>query len=371
MEIRRGEHFSLGQTWGIDEMNDRALQPIFLFTRPPDFQRTWPFLELRLRERLGALGKLRVLQLEPDQCLSEKINPGDVTGLVWFGGQITRKCLDAMPFLRMIGCNTDNTGRGLPFPELVDRRIPVIDTTRAWAPSVAEMALCLALGALRRVPQWHSRLAAGEKGFAYEFQQFCDDPDFVSGELGTKRVGVVGLGQIGSRVAKWCSALGSRVESYDPFLSVSDAKLMDVSLVGIDRLVDTAEVLFVTVPPTPTAFNLLNRERIGRLKIGTLLVVATRAHAIDMIALRERIVANELAGAFDVYDVEPLPFTDALRNRPNVVHTPHIAGRTIDANHRTAELIATDFERILKGETPAHELTENAVSARLATSLPD
>ncbi len=82
------------------------------------------------------------------------------------------------------------------------------------------------------------------------------------------------------------------------------------------------------------------------------MVAVTRAHAIDMAALRERIVANELAGAFDVYDVEPLPVEDPLRGRVNVVHTPHIAGRTRDANWRGAEVIADDFARLLRGEAP-------------------
>ncbi|MEJ7664498.1 MAG: NAD(P)-dependent oxidoreductase [Hymenobacter sp.] len=68
-----------------------------------------------------------------------------------------------------------------------------------------------------------------------------------------------------------------------------------------------------------------------------------------MVALRQRVLADELALALDVYDVEPLPPDDPLRGRPNVVHTPHIAGRTRDANLRTADLIADDFARVLAG----------------------
>jgi phosphoglycerate dehydrogenase-like enzyme len=90
----------------------------------------------------------------------------------------------------------------------------------------------------------------------------------------------------------------------------------------------------------------------------------TRAHAIDMVALRERILADELAGAFDVYDIEPLPPDDLLRGRPNVVHTPHIAGRTRDANLRVADVIADDFARILRGEPPRAALTPEAMRVR-------
>ena len=83
-----------------------------------------------------------------------------------------------------------------------------------------------------------------------------------------------------------------------------------------------------------------------------------------MAALRERILMDELAGAFDVYDVEPLPPDDPLRGRANVVHTPHIAGRTRDANLRVADVIADDFARILRGEAPQAALTPAAMRVR-------
>src|SRR5262249_61639001 len=124
---------------------------------------------------------------------------------------------------------------------------------------------------------------------------------------------------------------------------------------------------FVLVPPTPSAKHLLNRVRIGRLRKGALVVAVTRAHAIDMAALRERILADELAGAFDVYDVEPLPPDDPLRGRANVVHTPHIAGRTRDANLRVADLIADDFARILRAEPPHAQLTREAIRVRVGS----
>jgi D-3-phosphoglycerate dehydrogenase len=232
----------------------------------------------------------------------------------------------------------------------------------------------LALAALRRVPQWHAELTSGSPSWEYEAQQYCDATGFANGELGAKRVGVVGLGQIGGRVARWCVALGAdaatgpdlagAVLGYDPFLPPAVAERWGVQPVTIDELVDQSEVVFVTVPPTPSAKHLLNRERIQRLGKGTLVVVVTRAHAVEMSALRERILADELCGAFDVYDVEPLPVDDPLRGRPNVVHTPHIAGRTREANLRTADLLVDDFARILRGEAPLNRLSPEAIAAR-------
>ena len=194
--------------------------------------------------------------------------------------------------------------------------------------------------------------------------QFCDDPDFVNGDLGTKNVGVIGLGQIGRKIAQWCRVFGATVTGFDPYVSDELLREWDVQRADMDTLADSSDIVFVAVPPTPSARHLLNRERIYHLRKGSLVVVITRAHAVDMEALRERIVKDELAGAFDVYDTEPVPVDDELRNRDNVVHTPHIAGRTEDSNLRVADMTVDDFVRVLKGETPIGALTPKAVEVR-------
>jgi len=351
--------------------------PRFLLVRSPDLELIWPFVHDRLLQRLGSFGDTTVLELARGEPVSAHTDLSDVDGITLFGGQLTDACVERAPHLKVVGCNTDNTGSGVPMEALDAAAVPVIDTTRAWGQSVAETALGLALSSLRRIPQWHAQLAQGMRSFEYEAQQYCDATGFSSGELGTKRVGVIGLGQIGGRVARWCAALGTdattgpdlagSVLGYDPYLPEGVAERWGVRRVEMDELVDQSEVVFVTVPPTPTAKHLLSRERIGRLRPGALVVVVTRAYAVDMEALRERVLADELAGAFDVYDVEPLPENDPLRGRANVVHTPHIAGRTRDANLRTADIIADDFTRVLRGERPHNALTHAAINVRLGS----
>lgn len=347
------------------------MQPVFLFSRSPNLERSWPFVPERLVEQLSKMGEVRVLNGNKNLPLEAQIDVHDVTGIIEMGGSsIGTTTLDAMPMLQMIGGVFDNAAYDLPVTELALRDIPIIDATRAWGQSVAEIALCLALNGLRRVAHWHHRMASGELTFEYAYGQFCDDPDFVNGDLGTKRVGVIGLGAIGGRVARWCTALGSTVYGYDPYLPQTAFDRMGVQPCSIEELADLAEVVFVTVPPTPSAKHLLSAPLIQRLRKGALIVVVTRAHGVDMAALRERILKNELAGAFDVYDVEPLPLDDPLRGRPNVVHTPHIAGRTKDANLRVADIIAADFARILRGETPESRLNLRAISVRTGIDYP-
>ncbi|MGA1196315.1 MAG: NAD(P)-dependent oxidoreductase [Candidatus Latescibacterota bacterium] len=336
-----------------------------LFARNSQLERSWPFLAEALIARLNAIGEVRVVNVERDTLLSEATDLSGVVGVAHFGGMLGDVCVRKAPQLKAVGGVLDIGGhRRLPVDVLFERDIAIVDATRAWAPSVAECTLTLALNALRMIPQWHKRMAAGERLWHFEYAQFCDNPNFVNGTLGAKTVGVMGLGQIGGRVALWCRALGSRVLGYDPFISKEKLDELGVEPVEMDELVEACDVVFVTIPPTPSAEKILSRERIGRLKKGALVVVTTRAHAVDMAALRERILANELAGAFDVYDVEPLPVDDLLRNRLNVVHTPHIAGRTRDANVMVADVIAEDFERILKGDMPHFRLSKEAIAVR-------
>lgn len=344
-------------------MSDRIL-----LARSQNLERIWPFVPQRLQDRLE--GRLEVVHVESGEPVGERIDLTGVAAIALFGGKLTDACVTAAPALRIVGGVFDNHGGGLPVEALQKAGISIVDATRAWAPSVAECTLALALCALRGIPQWHCRLASGEQLWDFEYQQFCDKPGFVNGTLGSKRVGVIGLGQIGSRVARWSREMGAKVAAYDPFAPEARFSDIDVDQTDMDSLVAASEVVFVTVPPTPSAKHILSAERIRRLQKGALVVITTRAHAVDMDALRDRVVADELAVALDVYDKEPMPDDDVLRGRDNVVHLPHIAGRTRDANVLVADLIADDFERVLKGEAPQNALTPEAMAVRRGEGLP-
>ncbi|MXZ01202.1 hypothetical protein F4Y93_11355 [Candidatus Poribacteria bacterium] len=350
-------------------------RPEFVFTRHPNLEVSWPFVHEQMVHRLEKLGITLVLNTHSRDPIHEQVDLSETVGISHFGGNLTEACIAAAPKLRVLGAMTDNSGHGIPYKVLQERGIPVIESTRAWSQSVAECAFGLALSSLRRTAQWHLKMANGEKLWDWEnpiwgnnklpvAHQFCDDPDFVNGDLGTKRIGVIGLGQIGGKIAKWCRVFGATVTGYDPFVPDARFQEWDVQRVDMDTLADSSDIVFVAVPPTPSARHLLNRERIYHLQKGSLVVIITRAHAVDMEALRERIVNDELAGAFDVYDIEPVHVDDELRNRDNVVHTPHIAGRTKDANLRVADMTIDDFERVLRGETPIGALTPKAVEVR-------
>ena len=176
----------------------------FLFTRHPGLEGSWPFVHEQMVKRLEELGVTLVLNTTSKDPLHKQVDLSEVIGLSHWGGSLTEECIDNAPKLKVLGTMTDNTGHGIPYAKLQERGIPVIESTRAWSQSVAECAFGLALSSLRRTAQWHMQMAQGEKlwnwtdpiwgpGKVPVAHQFCDDPDFVNGDLGTKQVGVMGL----------------------------------------------------------------------------------------------------------------------------------------------------------------------------------
>jgi phosphoglycerate dehydrogenase-like enzyme len=334
-------------------------RPVVLLTDDGQLTDTWPFVRERFERRLAEVFEVHYADVRERSLADREL--ADVQAIAWFGGELTTDVVAQAPNLRMVGGIVDGL-RPPAWPELAARGIPFVDVTRAWAPSVAECALALALGALRRIPQHHRELAEGRE--TWLGVQFTDDPAFVNGDLGTKQVGVVGMGQIGGRIAGWCTALGSSVQGYDPYAPAERFATTGARRVDLDDLCAAAEVLFVAVPPTPSAIGMIDADLVASLAPGTIVVTISRAAAIDCDALRRRVLDGSLAWAADVFDVEPLPPDDPLRGRANVVHVPHIAGRTRDTNHRVADLLAEDVLAVFAGREPACVLTESAATLR-------
>ena len=321
----------------------------------------WPFTRERLEANLRGHATLTYID-------TRTTSPADAdwenaAAALTFGSDPTPAMIDRAAKLKVVAGVFD-AYTPTCYESLQARDIPLIDATSAWGPSVAEIGLALTLCGLRRICHWHHRLATRTFDWTFPFTQFCDDPDFVNGDLGTKRVGVVGLGQIGGRMAKWASMMGAEVFAYDPF--AGDARFAECGArqLSLEETVDQAEVFMQCLPPLPNAERLVNAALVKRLQRGTLVVTVTRTWGIDVDALRARVLADELAWATDVYDVEPLPDNDPLRGRANVVHLPHIAGRTRDANFRVADILAAGVFDAIAGREPKFRLQPQTAAMR-------
>ncbi|MDQ1514079.1 MAG: D-3-phosphoglycerate dehydrogenase / 2-oxoglutarate reductase [Microbacteriaceae bacterium] len=248
-----------------------------------------------------------------DQLL--RLVPGCVG---WLAGvePIGARVLAAAADLRIIsrnGTGVDNIDLGAA----AEAGVVVARAAGANAQGVAELAITLALAALRDVPRSAEALRAG---------RWSRRP---GRELAELRVGVVGLGAVGRRVAALFAALGSSVAGYDPFVEVPD-----VPALPLDELFAQSDVISLHVPPLPSGPIVTARE-LATVPVGAVLVNTARAALVDDAAVLAALETGRLGGyAVDAFDTEP-PEPSALLAHPAVLATPHLGGYT-DASVRRA-----------------------------------
>lgn len=312
------------------------------------------------------MSKLKVLVTDPvDEAFIEKVKPHvdlevslklseeellervkDIDVLVVRSRtKVTRRVIEAAPRLRAIiraGVGVDN----IDMEAARERSIVVVNTPHEPATSVAELTMSLALCLARKVPMLDRAMKSGR---------------WLKGEVGVelrgKVMGIVGLGSVGSEVARLAKAFGMRVVAYDPYVSSDHAKQLGVELLSLDEVLSLADFLSIHVPLTPETKRMIGREEIKKMKDGAFIINTSRGEVVDEEALYEALKAGKLAGAgLDVYSKEPPPPDHPLIKLDNVVCTPHVGASTVEAQLRIAMAMAEDLIRIARGEEPVNRV---------------
>lgn len=204
--------------------------------------------------------------------------------------------------------------------------ILVVNAPTANIISATEHTFAMLLALARNVPSADQSMKAGE----------WDRKRFLGLELNGRTMGVIGLGRIGQAVALRARAFGMKLVAYDPFLDAAVARRHEIELLAVDEVIERADVLTLHVPLTPDTRNILNAERIRRLKQGAIVVNCARGGVLDEAALLEGLESGRIAGAaMDVFATEPV-VDSKLAIHPRVVATPHIGAQTREAQERVA-----------------------------------
>jgi phosphoglycerate dehydrogenase-like enzyme len=328
-----------------------------------EFDAVWPFAVEAFCDAWTSPDRLRLARVGPDddRLLGQVFDPDvarSISRLAVFGVPNGHDCWTRFPRLEAVRVGdiaaADEAGLRARGVEVVAH-----PDESYWAASVAEFALALTLASLRSLAHWHGQLTtaperwrtpgggAGQPGHAVAGLQCIDDLRFVNGTLRGKRVGIVGLGNIGSRFGQFAAALGADVAAWDPFAADTAFVLAGVRRsADLAELLSGAEVVAPMLPLTAATEGLVGPDLVGRIPTGSLLVLVTRAAVCDVAAVRNRVLAGELALAADVFDREPLSPDDPLLGLAHVVHTPHVAGRTRDANVSWGRQLALGFASV-------------------------
>ncbi len=222
--------------------------------------------------------------------------------------------------------------------------IVVVNAPASNNVAVAELTIGLLLSLARQIPQAHGSMQLGK----------WERSKFMGWEVRGKMLGLVGLGRIGSEVARRARGLEMHVAAFDPVVSFDRAAQLGVEVLALDELLQRCDIISIHVPLIEATRNLIDAGRIAQMKRGAYLINASRGGIVDETALLAALDGGQLGGAaLDVFSVEP-PQHNPLTSHPRVIVTPHVGASTEEAQTMTGVDVAEGVAAALAGSTPRY-----------------
>jgi D-3-phosphoglycerate dehydrogenase len=326
--------------------------------------------EAAIRARCGDSLDIRTLEMPwPDEPMEHgyakegmeglKEYQGDPDEIVAFVGEaaiaitqlapFSASMMDRLPNLKLIAVS-----RGGPvnidMAAARERGIRVVTTPGRNASAVAEFTIGAILAETRLIRVGHEALRRSEwRGDLYR-------ADRTGRELSEMTVGVIGYGNIGTKVVRLLRAFGTKVLVHDPYVQLSaEDRNAGVEHVSLDELLARADLVTLHPRVSEETKNMMNAETFAKMKPGAIFVNTARGPLCDYDALYENLVSGHLASAMlETFAVEPVPEGWPLLNLPNVTLTPHIAGASVRTVTYAAEMAAEEVRRYIAGLPPVN-----------------
>jgi D-3-phosphoglycerate dehydrogenase len=273
--------------------------------------------------------------------------------------KVTERIMNAGSNLKVIG----RAGVGVDNIDLeaaTRRGIVVINAPDGNTIATCEHTFAMMMASARLIPQAYKKTVSGE----------WDRKSFVGVELRNKVLGVVGMGRIGSEVAKRAKAFGMEVIGYDPFLTEDRAEKLGVKLGSVNDIASNADFITVHTPLTNETRHIIGPAQFALMKKGVRVVNCARGGIIDEIALAEAVNDGIVAAAaFDVFEVEPPSPDHPFLNHPNIIVTPHLGASTIEAQENVAVDVSEEVLHILRNQPFKNAVNMPPVPANVLNKL--
>lgn len=258
---------------------------------------------------------------------------------------ITRRVLESCPSLKVVGnfaVGTDN----VDLAAAAEQGVWVTNTPGVLTEATADLTFALILAVTRRVVEADRLLRAGG------FERWA--PDFMLGtSLHGKRLGIIGLGRIGSAVARRAAAFGMEVR-YTSRTPRPELASHGWHQLPLDELLSTCHVISVHTPLTPETRGMIDERAFALMREDAFLINTSRGEVIDEASLAAALMARRIHGAgLDVFENEPAVHP-ALLELDNVVLLPHLGSATIETRAEMSRIVTTDVARVLSGKPPYH-----------------
>lgn len=257
--------------------------------------------------------------------------------------KVTRRLIESARKLKVIG----RAGIGVDNVDIdaaTEKGIIVVNTPTSSVVSTAEHAISMMMSLARKIPLATASVKSGE----------WKKNRFTGVELRNKILGVIGLGKIGSEVAKIANKIGITVIAYDPFVSVEYASRSGVELVKKEELLKKSDFITIHSSLTKDTKNLIDEKEFAIIKKGVYIINCARGGIVNETALYNAIRSGKVAGAaLDVFEKEPPEKINPLFSLDEVIASPHIAAQTTEAQRNVAIEIASQILYAIRGEIPS------------------
>jgi D-3-phosphoglycerate dehydrogenase len=283
-------------------------------------------IDRSLYERAAAHGEFDVVQkpVRTEDELAAIVGDAHVLATRAYN-KVTRRVIEAAPNLELIAQGTSGIDN-IDLDAARERGITVIHMPGVNANAVAELVIGFMIAMTRTVPFYTREVVRGV---------WSRDDCATRHELAHHRVGIVGLGQVGTLVAKFASAFGMDVQAYDPYVPEARAA-------SLDELLQTIDILTLHVPLTAETRKMIGANELRKLRRGSYVINASRGEVLDQDAALVALAENHLAGlALDVFDPEPP--VSGFPDDPRLILTPHIGGCSFEVKTTVGGRL---FERI-------------------------
>lgn len=250
-----------------------------------------------------------------DEALYNAVKDADAIAIVRDRSPFNEAMIARLPRLKFLMFTGERNGT-LDATALMSRNIPIACTPGGPSKeTTAELTWALILGASKRLIEENKLIASGG------WRDSLSVLPMLSGE----RLGIMGLGAIGSRVARVGAAFGMEVVAWSPRMTPERAAAENAKAVSLEELLSTSKVVSMHLVAGPGTKGLISADQLALMRPDSILVNTSRSALINMSDLQNALAAGKPGqAAVDVFDIEPLPANDPLRNTPNLLVTPHL-----------------------------------------------
>lgn len=250
-----------------------------------------------------------------DEALYNAVKDADAIAIVRDRSPFNEAMIARLPRLKFLMFTGERNGT-LDATALMSRNIPIACTPGGPSKeTTAELTWALILGASKRLIEENKLIASGG------WRDSLSVLPMLSGE----RLGIMGLGAIGSRVARVGAAFGMEVVTWSPRMTPERAAAENAKAVSLEELLSTSKVISMHLVAGPGTKGLISADQLALMRPDSILVNTSRSALINMSDLQNALAAGKPGqAAVDVFDIEPLPANDPLRNTPNLLVTPHL-----------------------------------------------